>query len=178
MWELGCKIDITGLVLQCNADNILPLLCFCLLPAALNTFVVIAWLQLPDCTPLPAPLALRTVAPAVVPSPQRAAGPATLDMSPSGAQRSWQQQQQGQMQQQQQQLQLLHQQHHRRPRVGEAPPRPAINITAVYPSITPTIAPQPGSPSALQRQQEPQQWATTQQGMPGKGLVRAPCTRI
>jgi hypothetical protein len=61
----------------------------------------------------------------------------------------------------------------RRPRVADG--RPTITIAAVYPAVMPAM---PGSPSALQREQQQQQWAQAPGGMPGKGLVRAPCTRI
>lgn len=124
-------------------------------------------LQLPDCTPLPPPLTLRTAPPpTVMASPRGAVAPARLDLAAEAQRR------------QQQSYSHSHahsapQQQHapRRPRVGEA--RPPINITAVYSTVLPAL---PGSPSAMQREQAQQQqhWANVPGGMPGKGLVRGP----
>lgn len=131
--------------------------------------------QLPQCTPLPPPLTLRTVPPAaVLASPRGAAAPARLgDAAADGQRRQHHGSSAAQTAAPQQQSHQQQQQ--RRPRVGEG--RPAISITAVYPTVTPAL---PGSPSALQReqQQQQQQWAAVPGGMPGKGLVRGPCTRI
>ena len=133
-------------------------------------------LQLPDCTPLPPPLALRTAPqPATMPSPRGAAAPAQLDLA-AEIQRKQQQQLTGNSPQQTQACQQQQQpQQQRRARVGEA--RPPITITAVYPNVMPGM-PNPNSPTAQQRAQQQQAWANTPGGMPGKGLVRAPCTRI
>lgn len=143
---------------------------------------VVLWcLQLLDCTPLPAPLTLRTTPPhtAGMLSPRGAAAPAHLNMPADSHRRQQQQQQQpvtSSAPSQQQQAPQQQPQQHRRPRVGDA--RPAINITAVYPSVMPSMTNLPGSPTVQQREQQQQQWANTPGGMPGKGLVRAPCTRI
>jgi hypothetical protein len=136
-------------------------------PMLLRMFLLL--LQLPDCTPLPPPLVLRTVPPpTVLASPRRAAAPARLDLAAEAQRRQQQSHSHVHAALQQQQAQ-------RRPRVGEA--RPPINITAVYPTVLPAL---PGSPSAMQREQAAQQqhWANVPGGMPGKGLVRGPCTRI
>jgi hypothetical protein len=128
-------------------------------------------LQLPDCTPLPPPLTLRTVPPpTVMASPRGAVAPARLDLAAEAQRRQQQSHSHSHAHAAPQQ-----QQAQRRPRVGEA--RPPIHITAVYPTVLPAL---PRSPSAMQREQAQQQqhWANVPGGMPGKGLVRGPGTRI